>query len=678
MLTRPALTILLMLAAARSSSASLFDGPSKSPQVSAGLEASLLQLEKSLPRAAEECAPDRTAEIGDLAQEVETAAAEIAGPIELPPPDELLANTHRLLSAKSRVDRELERILKLRAAFVALPQGQQRSAMLAYLHVTADLIDLSGRLRYTLYDAISEVAAETVADAKRRERLIDDLLEHRSSIGAAVMLQLLSDDFVRSERGAAVDVSTKKKLLELAAKAGQPELLQHLAAFARSKNIPPELAIETTRAIREIGLPQDPRPGQDPELPKPVITAVGLLDILRSIDHEQLDPEAAKTHTELVGWLDARARDGITGDALRMSGFDVRPGDWLLMRNPSPYNLFTDLSPGLFTHVGVVAAEVGSDGIRRIVIVDLPEKGTRMPATNADIFIQRTLHFAFLRHEDPEVAAKMADVAASTIGLQSEFDLNFKTDRVGELRGQPLDGRVIHTYCAGLLLLCAQETSAPRQDFFPVIEYPARGNTVENLKRIGITFGDNFVSPSGALFSPRLEIVGRREPMYDPRREVEEAIFDYFAKSLVVKTLTPSPNWYQSLRARAAAAADLSPTLAKAAAALVDAPKQTDLASAAKAAAVIETLDEIAFSSSGDFLAARQAILAGPIAPQTSTRTGGDQLRKTQELRNRHAGIVRRWEHGDLTPRELRVELLNYYIQRGKQQLDERFFSSDE
>jgi hypothetical protein len=47
------------------------------------------------------------------------------------------------------------------------------------------------------------------------------------------------------------------------------------------------------------------------------------------------------------------------------------------MRNPSPYNLFTDLAPGLFTHVGVVAVETGSDGKRRMVVVDLPSAERR-------------------------------------------------------------------------------------------------------------------------------------------------------------------------------------------------------------------------------------------------------------------------------------------------------------
>jgi hypothetical protein len=46
------------------------------------------------------------------------------------------------------------------------------------------------------------------------------------------------------------------------------------------------------------------------------------------------------------------------------------------------------------------------------------------------------------------------------------------------------------------------------------------------------------------------------------------------------------------------------------------------------------------------------------------------------QLRERHASLVDRWESGELTPRALRVLLVKFYVQRGKDQLDERFFSA--
>src|SRR5204863_6836716 len=143
---------------------------------------------------------------------------------------------------------------------------------------------------------------------------------------------------------------------------------------------------------------------------KPEITAGELHGILSKVSALQLSAKAGGLREELLAWLAVRKAQGLEGETYRLGHFEVRPGDWLLMRNPSPYNLFTDLSPGLFTHVGVVAAEQGKDGIRRMVIVDLPEKG-RMPATNVETFLKRTLHYVFVRHQDPDMARKMAQVA---------------------------------------------------------------------------------------------------------------------------------------------------------------------------------------------------------------------------------------------------------------------------
>ena len=640
------------------------------------LESALGRLKQTLPKAAAEFSSEKLAAVEKLAESIEAAAAELALPVEIPSADTLLAIDKRLLAAKSQVDAELQRTLALRGSFVELPKPRQRSAMLAYVRTTAELIDLSGRLRYTLYDSLSEAAAETAADAARRETLLDMLLEHRSSIGAAVLMPLLFDDLVQAEGAAPVSTATKQKLLTLAGSTGQTELLPQLARFVRQADVPTDLLLAAAEAIRNIGLPQDAQPGQDPALPKPAITASELHELLTAKNGSSLRGSTAKKYAELVAWLKQRAEQGVTRDAFRLGGFEVLPGDWLLMRNPSPYNLFTDLSPGLFTHVGVVAAHTASDGIRRIVIVDLPEKGTRMPATNADVFVQRTLHYVVLRHPEQHIADRMAEVAASTIGQQTEFDLNFRTERLLELKGQPLDGRTIQTYCAGLLLLCAQATTAPREEFFPVAEFPAGGHTVENLATIGITFGDNFVSPTGALFSPKLQLVGTREPMYDPRREVEEAVFDHFARSVAIKKLSPSLDWLQTLKTKLAAAADLNPALATALARAADAPKQTELASAAKAAAVIETLDEIAFGASGDFLAARRAVLEG--AQERRSPNSDDEAKRNAELRKLHVKLIAQWEQGLLTPRDLRLALVQYYISRGKRELDERFFRQDD
>jgi hypothetical protein len=439
--------------------------------------------------------------------------------------------------------------------------------------------------------------------------------------------------------------------------------------------VPPYLVIHGVETIRSVGLPQDIRPGQDPTLPAPAVTAGRLHAVLAKLNLRGAAADLTKRRDELVSWLDGRRQRGISEPVYHWGGVDLEPGDWLLMRNPSPYNLFTDLSPGLFTHVGVVASERGSDGIERMVLVDLPERGNRMPATNIDTFLSRSRHYLFLRHPDADIRRKMGETAAALIGSETEFDLTFRTDRVLELIGQPLTGKKIKTYCAGLLLLCGLEAGERREDFFPIPETAAGGETVENLAQLGLSFGRDFISPTGGLFSSRMEIVGRREPTYDPRREVEEAIYDYFARRLVATKLHTSPDLYQSLRLKMAEAARQNALLAQAMAAAAGVSPEIDLVSAAKAAAVVETLDEIAYGASGEFLKAQDAIRAAPLDRRSERFMSPAQRSTAATYRQKHPRQYDLWRQGQISRRQLRVELVGYYVAQGRAEIDRRFFA---
>jgi hypothetical protein len=223
-------------------------------------------------------------------------------------------------------------------------------------------------------------------------------------------------------------------------------------------------------------------------------------------------------------------------------------------------------------------------------------------------------------------------------------------------------------------LLCCQDTGRDRDEFFPVPEAPAGGNTRENLAKLGITFGDNFISPTGALFSTKLQIVGRREPMYDPQREIEETIYDHFAEGLKTKQLNASQDLFQSVRLKMAEASKTNPLLAAAIAKAANVDQDLDLVAAAKTAAVVETLDEVAYGTSAEYLAARRAIMQGASPPPEAVQNPADRA-KLAELRSRHANLAVLWDKEQLSPRALRVELVNYYIAKGKAGIDTRFFS---
>lgn len=665
------------------------------------LEGWLTELERALPREPRAFSPEANERLAKAAAAIEQWGA-LAAWVEKSNSTQTLASVRRLLAAKSRVDRLLDAALESRRQFAALDRDSlERDALRAYLTTTSQLIDLSGRLRYLQVDLLNAALPRLSRQPADFARLLDLLIAERSTVGAYLLSQQLLQPAAPQQppqqpetpRGLRTlrqritanrpvvnepNPGVSEKLLELARVAPDTALLPQLADALDDGRLSPDMTIAVAETIRRIGLPQEPRPGTTDENEIPPITPRELYDYVSRVPEARVSGPWRGRRRELLAWLGKIAREGITEGRYRIGSFEVQPGDWLLMRNPSPYNLFTDLSPGLFTHVGVVALERGSDGIQRMVLVDLPERGSNIPATNVETYVMRTLHYCFLRHPDPQVAAAMGQAAAEVIGNESQFDLNFRTDRVAALAEGSLKGKKVHTYCAGLLLLCALKSEAPREEFFPIAEFPAGGRTTANLAQLGLSIGDNFISPTGAIFSQKLQLVGRREPMYDPRREVEEAIFDHFAQLLATQTLAPSPNLFQALRLKMAEAAKDNPLLAQALAKAAQVNAETDLVSAAKAAAVVETLDEIAYSCSGDCLDARDSLRAGPLETMSAAGYDAQDIAAAKAYRGRHADLYDKLRQNSITPRRLRIGLVDYYITLGKNELERRFFRQAE
>ena len=632
-------------------------------------------LVQQFPASAVECEAPRAAELQQAAEALEGWASRQIFRGGSPSVDEVLKTLDVVLAAKNRVDRGLDDVLNLRVEFAEMPAGPQRRERLrAFLQTTSTLIDLSGRLRYLLHDGIDAAAFHTSRSPTKRVELLDLLIRRRSGIGAGVMSILLEPPPEGSDVPPPDD-AVRSKVLQLITLTGESDLLPQVAKLLRNPDTSPTLLVIAAETIRRTGLPQDPHPDQDESLPPPAVTAAELHKRLAGIDPARLSAKLGAYRRKLLLWSAQRRDRGVMGDAYRFRGHDVQAGDWLLMRNPSPYNLFTDLSPGLFTHVGVVAVDEGEDGVRRFVLVDLPERGQTIPAVNVDAYLPRTLHYFFMRHPDAPVAAAMGRAARDMVGNPTKFDLTFRTKRVEAYRGGPLRGRQIHTYCAGFLLICALQTSAPRGEFFPISELPAPGETVANLRQLGLSVGEDFVSPTGAVFSPQLQIAARRRPMYDPTREVKERIYDHFARQMRDRKLRQSPTATQALRLRLAQLAAGNPLLKQAIAKANNVSADLDLVAAAKAAAVVETLDDVADRAMNEFSAANDAFYAGPLDRLTASGAKQAAVDDIRRRRGLHADLFRRWTTGGLTPLELRKALVTHYSRQGEEHLDERFFA---
>ncbi len=446
--------------------------------------------------------------------------------------------------------------------------------------------------------------------------------------------------------------------------------------FIAAPTTPPDLAVLGADALIRMGLPQPPEPTdkKDEAPPTPPVTAKSLGEALAKIATQQLSPAMQQHRETLQGWLKDRAGRGVTASGYWNGSCLIQPGDWILVRNSSPYNLFTDLSPGLFTHVGIAALHTGKDGVQRLVVADLNERETVITPKNIETVLPRSLYYAIMRHEDPEIAKGMAEAAASVVGNPMKFDLNFDTSRVARYKGQPLAGTKIETYCAGILLICAQETPRPRDEFFPVSEAPALGRTAENMKRIGLLIGNDFISPTGPLFARRMKLVHFSEPIFDPRREIEQRVYDHFAAGLANSVIEPKSTLFQSLRQRFADSSKSNPFLANAIAAAAGVDQETDLASAARAAAVVETLDEIAYAASSDFNATMRSFRIDPNDEQAKKRFTAEELERFRKLRETHTDVREKLERRELNPQEVTETLVKHYVAQGKDRIDKAFF----
>ena len=226
-------------------------------------------------------------------------------------------------------------------------------------------------------------------------------------------------------------------------------------------------------------------------------------------------------------------------------------------------------------------------------------------------------------------------------------------------------------------ILCALQTDRPRSDFFPLDEGPAEGYTAANLAKFGFTFGEGFISPTGAFFSPTLELVGRREPMYDPRREVEEAVFDHFAQSLMAREVTPAPDAFQMLRLKVAEAAKENPLLAKAVASTVGVAEEMDLVAAAKAKALVGDARRNRLCSERRIpgRARRDYVGHAGCHHRKVGRRSNTPAPESCALVTGHSSIVGRAINSRRAA--LRIELVQYYVAQGKKRLEERFFASE-
>jgi hypothetical protein len=66
--------------------------------------------------------------------------------------------------------------------------------------------------------------------------------------------------------------------------------------------------------------------------------------------------------------------------------------------------------------------------------------------------------------------------------------------------------------------------------------------------------------------------------------------------------------------------------------------------------------------------------MAGPLDQLRRQGVKAEEIEGVEKYRARHADLFSQWTSMRLTPRRLRIALVDYYVEQGRQQLEARFF----
>jgi len=145
-----------------------------------------------------------------------------------------------------------------------------------------------------------------------------------------------------------------------------------------------------------------------------------------------------------------------------------------------------------------------------------------------------------------------------------------------------------------------------------------------------------------------MEIVGRREPMYRPRREVEEAVYDYFASGVghAADDAAGNAGYTRSQRLRCGATNRCGAGVSFGG----GCRRRDGSGGGAKAAAVVETLDEVAGAAGANFQAARDAVRGSTVQPATN-----EEAQRTRRRAANACRLDRRAATSRMAPRDVRL-----------------------
>ncbi|MDA1015129.1 MAG: hypothetical protein O3A00_11840 [Planctomycetota bacterium] len=521
-----------------------------------------------------------------------------------------LDGIHQVTIAKHRVDSAFRRWFQNRKSVARhASEDGSKTEVVEFLTACDELLRLSGRLNYQLRVLILDLAVDINSSNAQRRILLDQLIKDECRIGGQLMAPMLIDPPAGTpSRAIAATLEDKRVLLSHLAKSGHRQTMWYPAAFLAAESTSASDRIHAAQTLVNMGLPQDPLSWKSTSPADLPITAKGLLKLVEETPQRDLLKADRRMRIRLMQSLKDLNSRGHADGQYHVAQLSFRRGDILLFRNASPYNRLTSLSPGLFTHVGLVTQFQDQDGRMRIVLVDANERAKKIGVSNVDAELSSPLFFAIMRPTNRTHASAIAEQARSLIGKEFRFDLEFQHSQIHRHTRQPLkDQDKIVTYCAGLVAICIQSSGAKLEDYFPLDEGPRNQMAADNLASIGISI-ERIYSPTALVFSPHLELVHFSDPMYSPDRVIEQATFDHFANRLAQDRLSIRATTVQQLRQQVANVSSQNTLVARLLAAAAGVDQKTDLQSAARVQTAIEVLDEIVRTTGQEYRDAMQFV----------------------------------------------------------------------
>ena len=187
------------------------------------------------PRQVFDCDAPHLRAVDELADALELWAARLIWTQDELGSAEILQRIEQLVMAKKRVDVCLRERVSLRKSFAAVESSPSRRAQLRhYLRIVSRTIDLSGRLRYLIRDAIDSATYVLESTPTSFHQLIDLLTRHRVQTGAEVLAYVLFDPLPGAGSHPFPD-ETKERVLRLIDAVHVPSSMADLCSVCRNR-----------------------------------------------------------------------------------------------------------------------------------------------------------------------------------------------------------------------------------------------------------------------------------------------------------------------------------------------------------------------------------------------------------------------------------------------------------